>query len=110
VAASDTVEAIRQANSEKLRACRSPELRCASFLHSSPDAPIEDGKRYRSPDGRRLLAAYEGEGLGWGYFLQDEQADRYWFREVDGPDHGVSIYGPFPGDARRIFLGLRRIA
>jgi hypothetical protein len=110
VAAIATVEAIRQANREKLTAYRRPESRCASFLHRSPDAPVEDGERYRSPDGKRVLVEYEGEGLGWGFFLHDQAADRFWFREVDGPEHGVSIYGPFPGDVRGLFSGLRKLA
>jgi hypothetical protein len=57
-----------------------------------------------------VLAEYDGEGLGWGYFLLDEATDRFWFREVDGPDHGVSIYGPFQGDVRGLFSELRKIA
>jgi hypothetical protein len=104
-----TLEAIRQANREKLTAYRRPESRCASFLRRSPDAPVEDGKRYRSPDGVRVLVEYGGEGLGWGFFLHDEGSNRFWFREVDGPEHGVSIYGPFPGDVRGLFSGLRKL-
>jgi hypothetical protein len=102
-------EALRKINSATLERYRRPESRCYTVDHRTPHAPVEDGAQYRSPCGLHALVEYDGEGLGWGYFLQDEEAGRFWFREVDGPEHGVSIYGPFHGDVRALFSGLRRI-
>jgi hypothetical protein len=101
-------EVIAKSNSAKLQEYRRPEFRIDPD-HESPDAPFEGGKAFRSPDRLHVLAEYEGQGLGWGHFLQDEEAGQFWFRECDGPDHGVSIYGPFKGDVRKLFTHLQRL-
>jgi hypothetical protein len=102
------IDVTRKINHDKLASFRRSEMKCATCLHRSPPAPVEDEVGYRSPDGSRVLAEYDGEGLGWGRLLQDEGTGRFWFMEVDGPEHGVSIYGPFQGYAREHFVGLRR--
>jgi hypothetical protein len=101
-------ERIEKANRTKLQEYRRLEFRIDP-IKGSPDEPVEEDGTYRSPEGSRILNEYEGLGLGWGHFLQDEAAGRFWFRECDGPDHGVSVYGPFKGDVRTTFLRMQRI-
>ena len=50
-------------------------------------------------DGSIHLERYDADE-GWHFVLQQPDGLRYWIGEIDGPDHGVTFYGPFDGDAR----------
>ena len=43
---------------------------------------------------------------GWTFLLYQQKSISFWIGKIDGPDHGVTYYGKFPG----VFSFLDRVA
>lgn len=65
--------------------------------------PATEKREWKTPDRKKKLKRYWFPGNSWAYILQETDPDRFWLYEVQGPEHGLSFYGPFDGKADKIF-------